>query len=75
MPTRKYKDLDHLSAEEYKVEALKRRNAERKAYTHEFYIKHKEEILTKSFNKRLIARTAALRQKLEKLESIASVEK
>lgn len=74
MPKRKYEELSHLSVEEYKVEALKRRNAERKEYNHELYLKHKDEILSRSYKKRLIESAEAIRKKLKDLESVVSAE-
>jgi hypothetical protein len=75
MPKRKYEDLSHLSIEEYKIEALKRRNAERKEYTHEFYLKNRDNILSRSYKKRLVVRADVLRKKLQELEDAVSVEK
>ena len=39
MPKRKYVDLAHLTPEDYKKEAGKRRETERKEYKREYYLK------------------------------------
>jgi hypothetical protein len=39
---RKYEDLAHLSVEEYRIEAEKRREKERTEYRHQYYLNKKK---------------------------------
>ncbi len=69
MPPRKYPDLAHLSPEEYKIEAEKRRSAGRKEYRQIRY-------LNKTHTKeKLEEKIATLVELLEKanLKEVASV--
>lgn len=67
MPQRKYKDILHLSSTEYRVEAEKRRSAERKEYRHAKYLENKDKILDENKKKRLGDRIISTRQKLQRL--------
>jgi hypothetical protein len=68
MPPRKYPDLAHLSTEEYRKEAEKRRGSERNEYRRELYQKHRETILLESKNKRIAERIEKTKKKLQELE-------
>jgi hypothetical protein len=65
---RKYQDLAHLSVEEYKIEAAKRRESERKDYKKEYYFKKQGHI--RSEHKKIILeeQLAILLTKIEKLD-------
>ncbi len=68
MPPRKYPDLAHLSTEDYRKEAEKRRGTERNEYRRELYQKHRESILLDSKNKRITERIEKTKKKLQELE-------
>ena len=68
MPERKYKDIAHLPAEEYKKEAERRRNLERTEYYRKRYEDNKEEILTQKKEYNLNKSLARILEKIEKLE-------
>jgi len=71
MPGRKYQDLAHLSAEEYKIEAEKRRSKERAEYNKQFYLKRKSDLIAERLNERI----ENTKRKLQSLESmVASAE-
>ena len=64
---RKYQDLAHLPVEEYKVEASKRREVERREYKKEYYFKKEGHIRSE---KKKIALEEQLANLLTKIESL-----
>jgi hypothetical protein len=71
MPARKYPDLAHLSPEEYKIEAEKRRSKDRTEYNKQLYLKRKSELVSERLNERI----ENTKKKLQSLESmVASAE-
>ena len=75
---RKYEDLAHLSVEEYKIEAEKRRGKERTEYKQQYYL-NKTKLERKLVIKEITAETKLnkIEKKIAKLmaqkESLASV--
>jgi len=71
MPPRKYQDLAHLSPEEYRKQADRRRDTERSEYHRKLYQKNKDrpEVIAKKIEK-VQMKIRALQEKLE----LASVE-
>lgn len=65
---RKYEDLSHLSAEEYKIEAAKRRESERKEYKREYYLKKEGFIRSERKKIALEEKLASLLTKIEDLD-------
>ncbi len=72
MPPRKYPDLAHLSPEEYKIEAEKRREAERKKYHHMKYMRGRGKTVLDNKQERIQQEIAALNAKLEKIKEVAA---
>lgn len=72
MPPRKYLDLAHLSPEEYRIEAEKRRESERKEYHHKKYMRTRGKTVLDNKQERIQQEIASLKEKLEKIKEVAS---
>jgi hypothetical protein len=67
MPPRKYQDLAHLSPEEYKIQAEKRRTSERSDYRRHRYLENKDQISAENKEKWSATRKERLEKKLTNL--------
>jgi hypothetical protein len=75
MPPRKYADLAHLSPEEYRKEASKRHEAERKEYHRQKYLKSCDPIRLEERKKRLEEAIALASARLEGLAAVVEERK